>query len=61
MVDIVGTVKKVQCFYKKETSDHFSEIPATPLKESFRVIRPNLLEVRARTDPDLPGMVIFYL
>ena len=23
--------------------------------ESFHVIRPNLLEVRARTDPDLPG------
>ena len=23
--------------------------------ESFRVIRPNLLEVRAQTDPDLPG------
>ena len=29
--------------------------------ESFRVIRPNLLEVRARTDPDLPGLVIFYV
>ncbi len=27
--------------------------------ESFRVIRPNLLEVRARTDPDLPGLVVF--
>ena len=29
--------------------------------ESFRVIRPNLPEVRARTDPDLPGLVIFYV
>ncbi len=28
--------------------------------ESFRVIRPNLLEVSAGTDPDLPGLVIFY-
>ena len=29
--------------------------------ESFHVIRPNLLEVRARTDPDLSGLVIFYV
>ncbi len=30
-------------------------------KESFRLIRPNLREVRARTDPDLASLVILYL
>ena len=30
------------------------------MSESFRVIRPNLLEARARTDRDLPGLVINY-
>ncbi len=30
-------------------------------QESFHVIRPNLREVRARTDPDLASLVIFYL
>ncbi len=29
--------------------------------ESFHVIRPNLLEVRAPADPNLSGLVIFYV
>ncbi len=29
--------------------------------ESFHVIRPNLLKVRAQTDPDLPNLIIFYV
>ncbi len=29
--------------------------------ESFHVIRPNLLEVHARTHPDLSGLVIYYV
>ena len=32
-----------------------------PALESFCVIRPNLLRVRARTDPDLPNLVMLFL
>ncbi len=32
---------------------------ATKVPESFHVKRSNLVEVRARTDPDLPSLVIF--
>ncbi len=44
---------------------HFSGIIPDPsglifAHESFRLIRPNLREVRARTDPDLASLVIFY-
>ncbi len=30
-------------------------------RESFHVKRSSLVEVRARTDPDLPSLVIFYV
>ncbi len=29
--------------------------------ESFQLIRPNLREIRSRTDPDLASLLIFYL
>ncbi len=46
--------------YRKE--EVFSGIDLTLLHiESFRVICPNLLIVRAWTDPDLLSLIIFYL
>ncbi len=40
-------------------SDQMTKMVTLSVYESFHVIRPNLLKVRARTDPDLPILVIF--